>query len=224
MNEGKNVQLDIFMEKLGIYDLIAVFMTGAIVLAISIEIDTALIKSGLTDFINANDMIIFLVFSYFIGAILQEITSFIHRVFLFKNNKLLNQVFSAKNILDYYISKDEIKKLRTLVAKKAGDDVKYDNVFIYNMCKTYIEKSVYNSRINLDQAIAGLSRSLSFYLILLAVTMLILTLKRYNMMACLIIATASSIVSVLLFFRCVRFTKMRYSYILRTYLYRCLDL
>lgn len=218
--------MDAFMEKLGIYDLIAVFMTGLIVSIISMVIDTTFIKSELNNFMYIDDKIVFLAISYFIGILLQEASSLIYRGLIFKNDKLLDQVFEVKNTLGYYISEKEIKKLKCLVSEKVSNSRENDNTFIYNMCKANVLKEG-NTRISMDQAMAGLSRSLSLYFFLLTLVMLYLLFARLftqqNINYYLVSAVVDFLISTLLFFRYKRFTKMRYSNILRAYLYFNID-
>lgn len=192
------------------------------ILTITIVLDPLFTKVNISAYINAENKIIFFVISYFMGVVFQEITSLLYRKFLFKDDKLLNQVFEADNTLNYYITKMEVEKLRVLIAKKVYDDVKNDNTFIYNMCKTSVLKSEQSTRANADQVVAGLSRSLSLYFWLLAFAMLIFLFTEWKLHY-LIFFITFGLIAVLLCFRYMRFIKMRYSYILRTYLYSCME-
>lgn len=197
------------------------FFTGVTILVFSFLINDILFKFTWIEIVYTESTVIFCVISYFIGMCLQEISSLLYK-YLFKNDRLLKSVFNTTKNAGYYITKNEVEKLKSLIYEKEGRKNEIDEVFIYNYCKFCTFKLGKNTRANLDQTIAGLSRSLSLCFFITTVAMIISGFV-YDIKICAIAGGVSIFLSVLLFYRYVRFTKMRYTYILRTYLYGCLD-
>lgn len=118
-------KMDKILEKLGIYDLVVLLLTGMIILLFSIKI-SPLFSIDL----EINDTLHFLIISYFVGMIFQEIGSKIN------NRKMLKMVFEISN--DYHISLLEEEKI--FIINKISEILNVDSSdlninLIYNHCK-----------------------------------------------------------------------------------------
>ena len=88
--------MDEILKKIGIYDLIAVLLTGIcinILLYLSIY---HLFPNVASNWIVMNDLMFFGVSSYLLGIVFQEIGSIINSQIFNKDNKLLERVFEGK--------------------------------------------------------------------------------------------------------------------------------
>ena len=147
------------LDKLGIYDLVAVLLSGISVLTISLLILQVVYNVSVELNLMVNEMLSFLVISYFVGVVLQEVGSLIVRKTLGKNGRLFNQA-----IVDSYISITEWEKAQIFSYVKSQLNLKDDNSdVIYNYCKYRVFKNSDTSRIDRDQSLSAMSRSLSLY-------------------------------------------------------------
>ena len=105
------------LDKLGIYDLIGVLLSG-----ISITFFTMIvIWEGNPDLLNINlriqkdEMVPFLIISYFVGLVFQEISSILHKRIIYPENKLLRKTLYTKENSLKYITGYEIDKIYSYV-------------------------------------------------------------------------------------------------------------
>ena len=84
--------MDKVLEKLGIYDLVAVLLTGICMVVFSVLIANAFFQYDVSGLLKLENTTYLLVISYFVGLIFQECGSFIQRKCL-KRNELLEKVF-----------------------------------------------------------------------------------------------------------------------------------
>ena len=126
-------------------------------------------------------------------------------------------MYTKENSLKY-ITEHEKKKIYSYLenvllikSKSEKDEV------IYNYCKYYMMEKNKTASIDKDQSLSGLSRSLSLYFFLLGIALFVL--EDFQMDHKNLIVVISLAISVLLYFRCIRFAKMRYSKVLRLFYY-----
>lgn len=202
--------MDKILEKLGIYDLVAVLLTGMIILLLSHNI---LLFYSIE--IKADETIQFLILSYFIGMLFQEIGN------KMINKKILKMVFDGDQA-DYHISllPKEVDLIKQTVAFKINVDVSSLSIIeIYTYCKKiYVDSSNGLAEIDKQQSIGGMARSLFVYFIM---TACFLTIR---LLICLDIITVLLLIVSLLFARIfyqryIRFYRRRYVHILRSYYY-----
>ena len=152
--------MDKFLNKLGIYDIVAVFFTGAIVLTVTHLIIKNIYGMGLLDSIN--DPVTFITISCVAGWFLQEIGSFIFRKKykkLYWFSKILNE---NANDDDIHISAKEVAALNSklnTIGDKYIDDLEYK----YNYLKAFYTKNFDTSSIDRDQSMAAMARSLFIF-------------------------------------------------------------
>lgn len=208
------------LDKLGIYDLVGVLLSG-----ISITFFTMIvIWEGNPDLLNINlriqkdEMVPFLIISYFVGLVFQEISSILHKRIIYPENKLLRKTLYTKENSLKYITGYEIDKIYSYVENvlHISSESEKDEV-IYNYCKYYMVRKEKTANIDKDQSISGFSRSLSLYFFLLGVVLFVLEvfqIENKNLIVVILL-----MISVLLYFRCIRFAKIRYSKVLRAFYY-----
>lgn len=97
------------------------------------------------------------------------------------------------------------------------DNVNNDNV-VYNYCKYYLIENEETTRIDKDQSLSAMSRSLSLYFSLLSILMFVSILFQPSLIKFVSIII-SLILAILFYYRCIRFAKLRYIYIFRAFYY-----
>lgn len=200
--------MDKVLEKLGLYDLIGVLLSGTIIVLFSIEVAVLFDVE-----INFDFTLSFLVFSYFIGLIFQELGSKLDCW------KILKSVFETKYDLHISLSQKEIDFFTTKVCEMLDIDFNDDNIAqIYFYCKlsnlSRKDKNDYDMR----QSISLMARSLFIYFFILSIVLSGSLLIEFDYkFGCWALA---SVVLMLLFYnRYIRFIKMKYVRILREYYY-----
>lgn len=249
------------LEKFGVYDLAAVWLTGVYILYFTIQIaiffDITILCDLVTVLLEGNiwfgeispyqNVIQFLVISYFIGVLFQEIGSFFQRFFIDKNKKLLfqvlgmleeneevskdNDVVSKEDNVEWMESKNKKRKndrlsltkkekmqIVVLVQRELNMEDKPDEEMIYNYCRYYLINNSGTKRMDKEQTLAGMSRSLSLYFALLFLFFggVLIFGRRYE---CILWMVGTGIISLILFVRNIRFVKMRYLQVVRAAYY-----
>ena len=200
--------MDKVLEKLGLYDLIGVLLSGIIIVLLSIKV------SILFDVeINFDFSFSFLVFSYFIGLIFQELGSKLDCW------KILKSIFENKYDLHISLSQKEIDFFTTKVCEMLDIDFNDNSIIqIYFHCKLSNSNGKDKNDYDMRQSISLMARNLFIYFFSLSIflsgSFFIKFDYKYG---------CWSIVSVVLTFlfynRYIRFMKMKYVRILREYYY-----
>ncbi len=218
-----NVMLDNILSRLGIYDLMGVLYTGTI---ISVTLwfinDLFNIVNFQFEALDVNGTFLFIVISYFLGLVFQEVGSFISKSIFFRKNKLLHIAMRSKENDPYLMSEAEMKLLKKKLKEERGyENNNADISYIYNYCKSYCFEHCDVSLIDKDQSIAAMSRSLSVFFYVLGVLIIIVVFLSDSIRYIwLVPVPVSMFLAVLMFIRFRRFTIIRYVRILRAYLYQ----
>ena len=94
------------LEKFGIYDIVAVLLSGICICTFSLAVDQLLFGSRFSSLLSTDNAISFFVISYFIGLLFQEIGSLFYRKFINKKNRiLLNALDTSKKIIPSIVDK-----------------------------------------------------------------------------------------------------------------------
>ena len=205
------------LDKLGIYDLIAVLLSGISIFTFTVLILQWVYKFNLDATLQVSNTLIVLVLSYFLGLVFQEISSLIQKKFTHPGNKLLKEALKTCVASHTLLTETEKNRVFNYVTNKMGLKQDEDNYnTIYNYCKFSIINNGNTSRIDRDQSLSAMSRSLSLYFALLTIV-----LPHTAPSSCIrnIILAISAILAILLYYRCVRFAKLRYINIFRTFYY-----
>ena len=200
--------MDKILEKFGIYDLVAILVLQ-LFYKFSININ-----------FRVNETVVFFVISYFLGLVFQEFGSFIQKKTTHKNNALLKAALKTSDNSHIYLTDKEKKGVYSYIIEKLNLNP-HDNIdnIVYNYCKFYILESNETTRIDKDQSISAMSRSLSLYFALLAVMVFISNFFEPAAMK-IILVIISLFFAGLFYYRCMRFTKLRYINIFRTFYYK----
>lgn len=212
--------MDKILERLGIYDLVAVLLSGMCMVVFSVFLTKFIWNMDLSSILNLDETIYFLVISYFIGIVFQELGSNIQHI-IFSKNELLEDVFHSDSKEYVTLAEDEKSAIREAAKEKFKLDKEPSVEMLYNACKFGIDTKELHARADKDQAIMAMSRSLSLYLFGASVLLILRFIICKNnitwpLIICLVLMLA---VSVVMYRRFIRFTKMRYIYILRAFYY-----
>lgn len=219
--------IDTILSRLGIYDIIGVLLSSALITYITKIMVEALWSSVYLSVLD-NALMAFLI-CYFVGLIFQEITSFVHKNWICrsKNRYLINAITPSSQ--HYMLMEDEeIDVVNKYVSDKLGiGDLKRKDNIIYNYCKNYYVKNANTVGADRDQAIAAMARSLSFYCFVATLVPLIKiiclfsnsSVKCCNIILLSVLITGLVLLGFLLYHRFARFTYRRFITIYRYYLY-----
>jgi len=206
---------DKVLDKLGLYDLIGVLLPGVIACAVSLVVDEALLRVGLSRYLNADDLFIFLLMGYLIGVILQELGSLAMK-FLDKGERMLHKALEPLDNARTHISREEWNLIESSVAARLCKEKPISKNLLYNHCKN---AGGNNTQADKDQSIAAMSRSLAVYFALLAalLTGYSLAAKEFYI---IVLACVSLSLMLLFWKRSERFYIIRYIRIVRAYYYQ----
>jgi len=207
------------MDKLGVYDLVAVLLSGISILTFSLWVSEMVYDISIDLNLQVNETLSFIVLSYFLGLVFQELGSLMQKKVFHKNNGLLKAVFKTSANSHIFLTEVEKSGVYSYVIEHLNLDPSQNNDNeVYNYCKFFIIERGDTARIDKEQSLSAMSRSLSLYfLLLVAVTSIHCLFHPSSMELGLIII--SLILGILLYYRCVRFAKLRYTYIFRTFYY-----
>lgn len=207
------------LDKLGIYDLVAVLLSGVCITTFSLLAEKMFWKTQLLlDYLKVDDSILFLTISYFIGLVFQELSSILQKKITHRNNKLLLKALDTSKKSYPFLTQEEKNGIIQIVQTELASETAPNEEILYNYCRYYLASTGNMVRADKEQSIFGMSRSLSLYFFVLFLFMACKSICSRNII--LFVWTASIFVlSVLLYYRCLRFSKMRYIYILRSFYY-----
>lgn len=95
------------LDKLGIYDLIVLLLSGICITSFSIILYPIVFSDQLTNCIKPEDTLAFLAISYFVGLVFQEIGAFFFRKCLNHNRRLLLYSFCSTKKSEYVLTPKE---------------------------------------------------------------------------------------------------------------------
>lgn len=216
------------LDKLGIYDLIVILLTGIIITTFSALIVGYFYADSISSTLVAltdNSLILFAA-SYIAGVLFQEVSSLIQKNITHPNDQILRAVLFEEEQKPQMLTAREKSKIienanKALENEKKEEKGKKDISAsdIYNWCKFQnINNSSIVARTDRDQATAGLSRSLALYFFSIAILCLFIenTKKDTSLFP---VCCISLLFGCILQYRAVRFAKLRYVFIFRQYLY-----
>jgi len=221
-----NHTLNAILEKLGLYDLIAVLLPG-IIICVLCSVTTQFVYGTL---LNTDPGIwapiadleswmpaAFFAVSYFIGLILQETGSWL-RGGMRKSNWLLRKALKTSDNSNMLLTETELNGVYDYVMEKLRLKSRNDNI-VYNYCKYHlIHHGSTMARCDRDQSTSAMSRSLFLYFMIETV---ILFWQSITYSSCIVFALAlvSTVLAAILFARFIRFAKLRIISIFRDFYY-----
>lgn len=240
------------LDKLGIYDLIVLFLSGTCITSFSVVLFPTIFNLQLTSYVNLENALNFLAISFFLGLVFQEIGALIFRKVLNHHRRLLLRSFCSARQTEHVLTEKErtgilkslsnvplkdpeslkihkpahTKNFKNISKKKTNtkqrnDDIIQDIDILYNYCKFRITTDKATAKADSNQSTAGMSRSLSLYFFVLSILLALPCIPKQceNIFPFFIVFT---LLAILLLYRSIRFTLMRYTCIFRTYYYNYL--
>ena len=215
--------MDEILDKFGIYDLVAVLLSGITISIFSILILKIIYNVPIEVNLQINETLSFLVISYFCGLLFQESSSWVQRKVIYKNDRLLKQVLKISDGSYLCLNEKEKKEIYKYVVKKMKLDKSKDNDnIIYNYCKFSILQSENKAHMDKEQSLSAMSRSLSLYFFIVYHFSLINISNQLNILKG-IMPVAAAFFAILFYYRYTRFAKLRYVYIFRTFYYKVVE-
>lgn len=207
------------LSRVGLYDFFTILLSGMTAIIIDYCINGDLEKN-LTKILNNkfNNIIIFLLIGYFIGIILQEISSIFDKkikIFKFRQKAMRNFLNEHNKIVKNKIELKEYQELANKILKKDQIPDEYTEEeceYVYYYCKTQLELNCKSDKMEKINATYGTSRSLMFALIIIGIRYLY-----YNKSLSGVIFVVLCILIGLFYKRCKRFSEYRVRVILRQY-------
>ena len=153
------------LEKLGLYDLTVLLLTGMIITTLTVIILEYVFQfNEAGELFQVSETVLFLVISYFIGLVFQEIGSIAQKHIIHRNNGVLKRALKASYNSHYLLSEIEIKKINDFVKDKLQlDNIRGQESVVYNYCKSGLMQNGDMTKVDRDQYISSMSRSLSVY-------------------------------------------------------------
>lgn len=156
--------MDSALEKVGLYDFFGVFLTGILVVAIALFLNLPLTSLFVNTENSAINFILFILECYFIGVILQEISSVIDANF-FKFQKNARSFFLNENN-KIIKNESELQSFRLVANKILGineTNHKYttaENEYVFFHCKSFLEIEGKADAVERINSLYAMSRSL----------------------------------------------------------------
>lgn len=208
------------LDKLGIYDLVAVLLSGICIFTFTDLVLQMGYNISIDTILPEDTTLLFLVISYFLGLIFQETGSFVQKEVTHKHNKILKRALNTSDDSHIYMTEIEKRGVEFYVIEKLKLNVNEDNDnIIYNYCKFFFLENEDTSRIDRDQSLSAMSRSLSLFFMLIAVLVFFDTLFIASTIKYVLIFI-SVFLAVLFYRRWIRFAVLRYTNIIRTFYYK----
>lgn len=202
------------LDKLGLYDLVGVLLPGTIATGFSIIVDSAFFHCGLSTYCGPNNSILFLVISYLVGLLLQEMGNWIYRNLFNRDYRILKRVLgSCRGQRGLLLNEKE--GIYKAVSKRLTEADMEDEKKIYNFCRNAGGDS---EKAEKDLMIGTLSRSLFLYFFFLSVIMFAHAFIQKDLVNYLI-DFIFLLIAIILWNRSIRFYEKRYVRILQHFYY-----
>lgn len=161
--------MDSALNKVGPYDFFGVFLTGILVTIILLGLNLPLVfPLEHTD--NALiDLILFILESYFIGVILQEISSMLDKKLLKIQESARSTFLNSNNnkVVENNLELASAQHSANKILKKSGGNHTYssaENEYVYFHMKTFLETQDKMDAVEMINSLFGMSRSLTIAL------------------------------------------------------------
>lgn len=156
--------MDSALDKVGLYDFLGVFLSGMLLVVVSLYLDLPLvnlIENTNNDIIN---VILFMLESYFLGLILQESSSAIDKkYFKFREKARSNFLNDDNKIIDNELELKSFRELANKILSIQDNNHAYskdENEYVYYQCKAFLETHGKSDKVNRINSLYAMSRSL----------------------------------------------------------------
>lgn len=155
--------MDSAFDKVELYDFFGVFLSGMLVLVVCWCLDLPLvnlIEKRDNDIVN---VILFILEGYFLGLILQEISSFFDKKGFKFREKARSKFLTNNKIVDNELELKSFREIANKILDIQDSNHSYsevENEYVYYQCKTFLETNGKNDKVNRINSLYGMSRSL----------------------------------------------------------------
>lgn len=212
--------MDSALDKVGLYDFFGVFLSGMLVVVVSIYLDLPLVNLMENTNNDLVSVILFMLESYFLGLVLQESSSAIDKkYFKFREKSRSNFLNDNNKIIDNEL---ELKSFRAFANKmlniRENNHVysKDENEYVYYQCKTFLETQGKSDKVNRINSLYAMSRSLIVSLPLCLIVYFICNVKSLGVETFIIIFSLVLLIRIF-YRRTKRFSTYKVRVILRHY-------
>lgn len=212
--------MDSALDKVGLYDFFGVFLSGMLILVISMYLHLPL-----KHFMDATDnevinLILFILEGYFIGLIFQEVSSALEKkyfrfgekartAFLNDNDKIVDNQLELNSFRMIANEMLEVRSNNHIYSKK-------ENEYVYYQCKSFIEMHEKSEKINRIDSLYAMSRTLMVALSVCLSAFFIYNVCSFNVQKLIIIFILGG--GICLFYRRTkRYSQYKVRVILRYY-------
>lgn len=218
--------MDSALDKVGLYDFLGVFLSGMLLVVVSLYLDLPLvnlIENTNNDIIN---VILFMLESYFLGLILQESSSAIDKkYFKFREKARSNFLNDDNKIIDNELELKSFRELANKILSIQDNNHAYskdENEYVYYQCKAFLETHGKSDKVNRINSLYAMSRSLIVSLPLCLISYFICNIKSLGVQSFLCVQSfiVIFIMALLIFIfyrRTKRFSTCKVRVILRHY-------
>lgn len=246
--ERRSTYMEKIIDHLGLYDLLSTFLSGIIIMGglylVNIRIPVLFFSSKCLIKHLFSNMTLFLMCSYFVGLIMQELSSFIERNISFlnfrknsrsnflnaaddKKKSKLKRIFVKYNVIDNPKELKEYKVIAHNILKNPQITFSQEDCeYVYHYCKGRVEVKNLGSSIHRVNSLYAMSRSLFVSFSLLTISIIIYLVL--DLMKCFriniflyhvncIYLIPLIILSFLFFGRCKRYAEYRVRAVMRQY-------
>lgn len=222
--------MDSALDKVGLYDFLGVFLSGMLLVVVSLYLDLPLvnlIENTNNDIIN---VILFMLESYFLGLILQESSSAIDKkYFKFREKARSNFLNDDNKIIDNELELKSFRELANKILSIQDNNHAYshayskdENEYVYYQCKAFLETHGKSDKVNRINSLYAMSRSLIVSLPSCLISYFICNIKSFGVQSFLCVQSfiVIFIMALLIFIfyrRTKRFSTCKVRVILRHY-------
>lgn len=154
--------MDNIFEKIGLYDFFGLLIPGMSFCISIFYIDFLIIKEGILLFSQTFRIIVFILMSYIIGTLMQEIASYCdNKCKLFNFRKKSRETFLNGNLLFEGEELKEVKKFANILLNKEKNNSSFSNdecSRLFFLCKSYLENHNKMAKADKLDAIFAMSR------------------------------------------------------------------
>lgn len=161
--------LDSTLNKLGLYQILSVMLSGVIVLLAGMYLDLFFLFAGESDIVlfsaiesDALKVVVFPATGYFVGIVLQEISAEID-VKLFQVRDSVKSDFLNVRIFRNPLELEDFKKMSNQILHKSEKNQNFsenEQLYVYFHCKDFLEVRNKDGKAETFSSLCGMSRNL----------------------------------------------------------------
>lgn len=205
--------MDKILDRMGLFDLIAVLLPGSIAVSLTIIFDQIIFGFGISKYVNTDDIVVFLIISYFVGMIYQEFGSLTYKYLINAKNAVLRRSLDTtrKNSSLTSAEKEAVQKI---VCKELHLSEMPDDNQLFNYCRYSGGSTAHSDK---EQSLAAMSLNLSLYFFMLSLVIGFWAI--FHSVGNLGVAAVLLMIGLLLLQRSVRYYSVRFVRVVRTFYY-----